>query len=466
MLGFGILLVIMAIRLLLASPRKGHVAKLGGLTWRRNQFCRGWLITGDTGSGKTSSGINQLAHQVFQNESTWGGLCIDEKGVYWETLAAMARHYGREHDLIHLQIGGHDTDTPWTPLHRYNLTGDRSIPFTTYAKFVVDTATSLGQGGDKGFFKSQAQTHIAHALELLYELSRPVTLRGAFELLSDRDLLKEEMENLEALLETPRREAVYAHFANRFLTQPDEQLGGVRETIANYLQYFLTPEVAEVFCTGESTFDFATIDQGKILLTTMPQKFQTERRYVNTFLKLLYYSHALRRFDQTKAARAKNNLLILWADEAQRFMTASEDGTSDYNCVDVIREAGATVVAAAQSTTSLVPPLGNDKAKVLTLNLRNRLIFRAADEADAVQAADFLGKKRVVKRSWGHSAGKSNVNYNETEEHKIKPHKLRNLRDHECVLVHCERGFRRVTLPPLESEGNVAKWFPWWRRLR
>ena len=26
---------------------------------------------------------------------------------------------------------------------------------------------------------------------------------------------------------------------------------------------------------------------------------------------------------------------ILWADEAQRFMTASEDGTSDYNCVGI-----------------------------------------------------------------------------------------------------------------------------------
>lgn len=88
------------------------------------------------------------------------------------------------------------------------------------------------------------------------------------------------------------------------------------ETIANYLQYFLTPEVSEVFCTGESTFDFSTIDQGRIILTTMPQKFQTERRYVNTFLKLLYYNHALRRFDQAKADRAKNNLLILWADEA------------------------------------------------------------------------------------------------------------------------------------------------------
>jgi tetratricopeptide (TPR) repeat protein len=377
----GILLALIAVWLLFVPRnRKGRVVRLGGLTWKRNQFCRGWLITGDTGSGKTSSGINQLAHQVFQNEPKWGGLCIDEKGVYWETLAAMAKQYDREHDLVHLQIRTDDTDTQWTPPNRYNLTGDRSIPFTTYAKFIVDTATSLGQGGDKGFFKSQAQTHIAHALELLFELNRPVTLLNAFELLSDRDLLEEAMEDLEPLLETPRRAAVYGHFANRFLNQPEEQHGGVRETIGNYLQYFLTPEVAEVFCTGESTFDFASIDQGKIIVTTMPQKFQTERRYVNTFLKLLYYNHALRRFDKAKAERAKNSLLILWADEAQRFMTASEDGTSDYNCVDVIREAGATVVAAAQSTTALVPPLGNDKAKVLTLNLRNRLIFRAADE--------------------------------------------------------------------------------------
>jgi hypothetical protein len=102
---------------------------------------------------------------------------------------------------------------------------------------------------------------------------------------------------------------------------------------------------------------------------------------------------------------------------------------------------------------------------VLTLNLRNRMIFRSADEADAVQAADFLGKKQVVKRSWGSSAGKRNVNYSETEEHKIKSYKLRKLRDHECVLVHCERGFRQVTLPPLEADGTVSKWFSFWRKL-
>ena len=465
--GYGLLLIIMAFRLLLVPRRRNnYVAKLGGLTWKRNQFCRGWLITGDTGSGKTSSGINQLAHQVFQNEPNWGGLCIDEKGVYWETLAAMAQQYGREKDLIHLRIGDDRPDANSQPPHRFNLTCDRTIPFMTYAKFVVDTATSLGQGGDKGFFKSQSQIHITFALELLFELRRPVTLAGAAEMLTDTDSLRMRVDNLGDLVETPRRAAIRGHFLNRYINnQPAEQIGGVRETIGNYLQYFMTPEVAEIFCAEKSTFDFSAIDAGKIILVTMPQKFQTERRYVNTFLKLLFYNHALRRFDQPKAERAGNNLLILWADEAQRFMTASEDGTSDYNCVDVIREAGATVIAAAQSTTSLIPPLGNDKSRVLTLNLRNRMIFRSADEADAVQAADFLGKKTVMKRSWGSSAGKRSVNYSETEEHKIKSHKLRKLRDHECVLVHCEKGFRQVTLPPLEPDGTVAKWFPWWRKI-
>jgi len=51
------------------------------------------------------------------------------------------------------------------------------------------------------------------------------------------------------------------------------------------------------------------------------------------------------------------------------------------------------------------------------------------------------------------------VNYSETEEHKIKQHKLRNLRDHECVLVHCENRFKKVLLPPLEADGKVSPWF-------
>jgi type IV secretory pathway TraG/TraD family ATPase VirD4 len=440
------------------SP-KYVVVRLAGFTWTRDDFCRGWLITGDTGSGKTRSGITPLLFQVFKNEPTWGGLCIDDKGIYWETLSEMAKHFGREHDLILLQVRPDDAENTWQPRHTYNLTSDRTIPYNTFAKAVVDTAASLGQAGDKAFFKNQAQTHIAAALETLREIGADVTLENAYHLLLDQSDLDEAMTDLASGHQTTRRRELAEHFANRFLSQPPEQIGGVKETIANYLQPFITPEIAQVFCTAGNSFEFADLDRGKIVCVAMPQKFQMERRYINTFLKMLFYTHALRRFDKPAEERQRDNLLILWADEAQRFVTASEDGMSDYNCIDVIREARATVVAAAQSSTSFIPPLGREKARVFTLNLRNRLIFKAADEEGALESAEFLGKKRVIKKSWGYHSGKISRNYSEQEEHKIKTHLLRNLPKHTAVVAHCERGHRRKLLPPIEPTGAACAWF-------
>ena len=132
---------------------------------------------------------------------------------------------------------------------------------------------------------------------------------------------------------------------------------------------------------------------------------------------------------------------------------------SDYNCVDIIREAQATVVAAAQSSTSFVPPLGREKARVFTLNLRNRLIFKAADEEGALESADFLGKKLVIKKSWGYSNGKMSRNYSEHQEHKIKPYILRALAKYACIVVHCERGHHRKLLTPIEPNGRTCPWF-------
>jgi hypothetical protein len=76
----------------LSGRAEKPIVRLKGLSWSREDFCRGWLITGDTGSGKTRSGINQLMFQVFTNEPNWGGLCIDDKGLYYQTLKEMCRH--------------------------------------------------------------------------------------------------------------------------------------------------------------------------------------------------------------------------------------------------------------------------------------------------------------------------------------------------------------------------------------
>jgi hypothetical protein len=77
----------------------------------------------------------------------------------------------------------------------------------------------------------------------------------------------------------------------------------------------------------------------------------------------------------------------------------------------------------------------------------------------AVDRADFLKQKKVTKRSWGYSNGMMTRNYYEQEEHKIKAHELRHMKKHQCVLIHCEKGFKKSVLPPLEPEGRFPSWY-------
>ena len=441
-----------------ARRRRDVVCRLGGMEWDRQSFCRGWFISGATGSGKTLSGLRQILYQTFEHQPNFGGLCIDDKGTLHDTLLEMARHFGREKDVILLQVRPESAPTGWQPEHRFNLVGDPSIPFATYARCLVDTASSLGNRREQGFFRSAAQIHIGAALAALAALDYEVTLDNAAELLTDPAQLRTVTDELE----NSGRTCELAQHFQQYITQPVEQLGGITGTIRNYLHHFTAPEIAEVF-SRDSTFRLDEVDQGKILCLALPQKFQTERRYVGSLLKQLFFIHALRRFDGTQREREEKNLLLFLADEAQHFLSASEDGQSDHNVVDVLREAGVAFIAATQSSTSLVPVLGAENAKVLLLNLRNRILFTAADEDDARVSADFLGKKPVWEISETSGEGRRTRTRTQRERYRIEPHQIRNLRKHQCILVHAEKGFRRCYLPPIQADGRKYPWYrPWW----
>ena len=439
-----------------ASP---PILRLGGFSWDLFSFCRGWLIVGETGSGKTLASINSMLWQVSKNCPTWGGICIDDKGLYWETLSEMFRHLGREQDLILLKVRPDDAPADWKPEHTFNFLEDSRLPYSAKAKDICDVAASLGQNGDQSFFKTQAEIQMDFAFRALKCAGFPVTLDSAYELLSSDEMLLDVVGLLEDQ-DTPEAKALVSHFETHIATQPAEQLGGVRGTLANRLKHFTAPDIAAVFCTEKSTFSFADIDRGKVICISIPQRFKVERRYIHTLMKLVFYSHVLMRFDKPAEARAKDNLLILWADEAQKIVTANEDGTSDYNVVDVIREAKATVVAATQSYTSLIPPIGDqEKTKVFIANMANRIMFKAPDEDSAKMAADTIGKRKVTKRTYGYSGGRRTTSSTEEEKYFFEPHELRKLKTFEAVIQHCGGGFRRVKLPPMAANGKPPAWY-------
>jgi TraM recognition site of TraD and TraG len=440
-------------------------ACLAGLKWDLNDFCRGWLITGDTGSGKTYA-INLLMHSVFQHHPDWGGICCNEKGIYHETLTRMAARYGREHDLVLLQTRPNHADHDWKPPARFNLLSDLTIPASTYATAIVDTASALASGSeDKGFFKTQAHVHIGQGIQLFRLLSLTPTMHHLLEVLQHQQILKAMLQQLEPLKDRgePGARECYDHFLTGYLRQPAEQLGGVISTISNYLSYFTNPDIVEVFGAETNSFEFAALDEGAIICISMPQKYQTERRYIMTLLKLLFYNHALRRFDpRAKDQRSleEDNLLICWQDEAQRFITES-----DCN-VDILRQARTTTVMATQSKTSFLPALGSrDKADVTTLNLRNRVIFKAADRSCAETSADFIGKKMIWKKSYTRGRGSTSVTRTREEEYLIKPYELMSLPKFAAVIKHCDNRFQKRALHPIEPDGTRPAWYAWWRPL-
>ena len=435
------------------------ILRMGELKWSMDDFCRGWLITGRAGTGKTTAAINQMLWQVSKSCPNWGGVCVDDKGLYWETLEPMFRHLRHEDKLILLQVRPEGAGPDWKPAHTFNFLDDPHLTDDAKAGLVCNVAGSLGQRSEQTFFKKQAEAQISFAFKALRCAGLPVTLENTYEFLTADNMMREVMEMLEGKggQEAPE---ILDHFRHRWLAQPPEQLGGIKTTVANYLKHFADPDIAAVFCPRQASFSFSDIDRGKVICVSIPQRFQVERRYINTLLKFAFYSHAQRRFDEPLMVRARNNLVILWADEAQRIVTASNDGMSDHNVVDVIREAKATVVAATQSYTSLIPAMGDEhKAKVLIANLANRITFCAADEDSARIAADTLGKYEGKRRTEGVSGGQRTYSWTRENRYFLEPHELRKLRKFQAVVQHCEGPFKKMKLAPLGPDGRAPSWY-------
>jgi len=425
------------------------VLEFGGVRWTEEDFCRGWEIDGRTGSGKTASGVVPIIYQLKKNRPEVGILALDTKGDLSEPLARIARDLNCEDSLVQLEVRPENAPPDWKPAVTMNFLADSSIPYSTYAKILVDVATAAGQKGGQAFFKVAAQTTIQNTFSALSALNRPVTIPACVEIIASDTKYKEMATALENLSETKPELKALVHYFLEFIQQPKEQLGGVRSTVFNYLQPFTAPDIAEVFCPEKPTFSLDAIDQGKLISVKIPQKYQVEKRYVGLLLKVLFYLHALRRYDLSGAERAKKNLIVMILDEAQETVLVSEDGISDYNVIDKIRGARATTINSTQSPTSYIPPMGGrDKAEVFLLNLGNKIYFTAADNQASEMIANTIGKHTVKKRSYSRSAGKNTTSWREEDEHWIKPHVLRDLPKHTAIIKHCERHFRKIALKP------------------
>jgi len=392
--------------------------------------------------------MNLLLEDLFRRNPHMGGVVMANKGDEWFHLQRMAAKYGRSQDIIHLRprLVGEATK----PIYRLNVTGDIRLPFTTRARILVDTAAALNPKDEKSFFKVKGASYIGRALELLADIGRPVTATNAYDLLTSENELKAALEKLTELEPTERHIRLAETLEQTYLKhEAKEQRAGEIGTSQNYLEYLGTPEIAEIFSSNEAdTCSIADVDKGKIFCVDVPQDYTTERQYVFTVIKLLLYRHALRRYALPPWEKYALNQLIFVGDEFQNAITASHDGTSDFNVIDRLRDCMLMLIVSAQAYESLIPPQTKEQAEVLALNLKNLVMYRAASELDALRCANALGKHFVERSHRTVHADHTSYSYQQVEEFFIKPHEFRALPDHMAVVRHCTNGHRKVSLRP------------------
>ncbi len=274
----------------------------------------------------------------------------------------------------------------WTPPLRLNLLADPVVPWATYAKILVDTATAAGQKGGHAFFKEVSRDLMANAMQALEVGGLSVTLDNVHDAICVSERTKELLKALDdeckedAAVKGPRwhlAKELRRYFAD-FDKQPPEQKAGTVYSVANFLRPYRPPEIAEVFSASDPNFSLAEVDRGKLICLSIPQVFQVERKYLNLLCKQLFFLHAFRRFDLPPEELRRRNMIALVLDEGQKTTLVSEDGFSDHLTVDELREAGVCLITATQTPLSFYASFETErKADVFMANLRTQIHFRA-----------------------------------------------------------------------------------------
>lgn len=430
----------------MAPPPPGTVLRLWGLTWTRDEACCHFFVTGGTGTGKTSRAIVPIVHGLRETLPDTGILAIDSKGALWKPLGEVARALGQEQDLRLIRVRPPNVPaSAWTPPYRLNLLADPIVPWATYAKILIDTATAAGQRGGHAFFKETARDIITHSMQALDVAGLAVTLDNVHDVVCVSERTKELLTALgECAKPTARvspaiREAakvLQGYFAD-FDKQPPEQKSGTVYSVANFLRPYRPPEIAEVFSSPDPNFSLAEVDSGRLICLSIPQVFQVERKYLNLLCKQLFFLHAFRRFDLSPDELRRRNMIALVLDEGQKTTLVSEDGFSDHATVDELREAGVCLITATQTPLSFYASFETErKADVFMSNLRTQIHFRAADAQGAKMLSEKLGGRERRKYSGGISGGKSSRNWQLQDEAWFKPEQLLALEHGAAVVRH------------------------------
>ena len=360
------------------------------------------LITGTTGSGKTSSAMYPFCKQLINYESLnsdkkLGMLILDVKGNFYEQTLKFARESYRENDVVLINLSGKEK---YNPLDKPNLKA------SVLADRLKTILLLFSPNNTDDYWLDKAAQVLTEAIKLCRLINNNyVTFTEIHKIIFVPDYFSSKINSIKKDFQNAKFNDEHCFeilscidfFENEFKNLDERVASIVKSEISRITSMFVSDyNVKNTFCPSKETITFSgfksCLEQGKIVVLCMNlAEHQNLARFIAAYLKLDFQSEVLRLLSNSSFIRPS----VFLCDEFHEFVTRTD---ADFFAQS--REAKCINIVATQSYSSLVKTLKDTTCmRVLTQNLINKLWFRTDDSFTIEEIQKQLGKEDKERKS-------------------------------------------------------------------
>ena len=359
------------------------------------------LVTGTIGSGKTSSAMYPITEQLIAYESKVssekiGMLILDVKGNYHRKIVEFAEKFGREEDVIIIEIGGK---------YKYNPLDKPHLKPNVLANRLRSILELFSGNNSESYWIDKAEQILAECIKVcrLYN-NNYVTFDEIHKLVTNEDYYYEKIELIKENFKKNTYNEIQCYdllssinfFQKEFYKLDERSRAILKSEITRITNSFISDyEVTKTFCPSKLEPNFSglrdIVDNGKIVVLNMNiAEYKNLSKIIAAYLKLDFQSEVMARLSRT--AKSKRAVAFI-SDEYHEYVTET-----DADFYGQSREAKCINIVATQSYKSLLKTLKNESAlDVILQNLINKIWFRTDDIYTIEEAQKQIGKEQKEK---------------------------------------------------------------------
>jgi hypothetical protein len=375
----------------------------GWLVLPEKGLTTGILVTGATGSGKTSSAHYPYTAQLIRLHAQdpkrkLAGLVLDAKGNYAEFVRRQCEAAGRATDYYEV--------SPESGV-RYNILSRPDLSAPALAGHVAALLENMQGRGVDPFWQQEAKDLATQCIRVIrLATRREPTMADLYRVATSPESFNSWFEAAQKAARTDderaEMESVKFWFEAKLKSLDPRLRSSIAAGLNGVCALFDVPHIRRIFCPETKDEDFLgfdrLIEEGQIVALRVPEsQLKQVAQIVGTMTKLNFQDAVLHRLARAESAgRDVGRLVFFIVDEYDMFVTQPADG----HYLSKGREAGAVSILACQSLESLVARLRNEHVTAhLLSNLRTKIWLCAEDNYTARQAADLCGEIERPKLS-------------------------------------------------------------------